>query len=132
MRERSLSDSSISPLCQSATMVRTLATIQEHQLGRDGRIKRGCHFDSCRSAAEACQTAPVMERSDIGRKVRLFNRSYALAWERVSDAMKTRKPDIKEALAAGIRKQISLGVQNPAAIAADALDELLSGMRSGQ
>jgi hypothetical protein len=73
-----------------------------------------------------------MERSDIGRKVRLFNRSYALAWERVSDAMKTRKPDIKEALAAGIRKQISLGLQNPAAIAADALDELLSGMRWGQ
>jgi hypothetical protein len=40
--------------------------------------------------------------------------------------------DIKEALAAGIRKQISLGLQNPAAIAADALDELLSGMRWGQ
>jgi hypothetical protein len=70
-----------------------------------------------------------MQRSDIHIKIRLFNRAYTLAWERVSDAMKAKKPDIKEALAGVIRKQISLGQKDPAAIAAEALDELQKAMR---
>jgi hypothetical protein len=73
-----------------------------------------------------------MQRSDIGVKIRLFNRAYTIAWERISEAMKARKPDLNEALAGIIRQQISLGLKDPAAIATEALDELLKGMRIRQ
>jgi hypothetical protein len=69
--------------------------------------------------------------SNITSKVKLFNEAYTLAWAQISDAAKTRRPNMSEGLAAAIRKQMTLGLADPVEIASEAISEIMKGLRMG-
>ena len=58
---------------------------------------------------------------DIKRKIELFNRAYAVAWEVLSKSPANKRPSTALELAALIRSNISAGGDDADTIAADAI-----------